>query len=57
MMMEILSINIIHHFYHQKIMKMYLLDQNMINQNEELVVTKTTFIYFLLIVFEWQVSL
>ena len=27
---ENLSINIMHHFYHQRILKMYLLDQNMI---------------------------
>ena len=28
-----LSTNIMHHFYHQKLVKMYLLDQNIINKN------------------------
>ena len=40
---ENLSINIMHHFYHQIIMKMYLPDQNMIKQNEDYVVIKTLF--------------
>ena len=38
MMITILSINIMHHFYHQRIMQMYLLDKNMIQKKEEIIV-------------------
>ena len=42
-----LSINIMHHFYHQIITKMYLLYHNMIQKNEEYVLIKTLFwIYY-----------
>ena len=47
MTMNILSINIMHHFYHQRIMKMYLPDQNMNHQNEEYAIMKILFwIYY-----------
>ena len=36
-----------HHFYHQRIMNIYILGHNMIQQNEEFVVIKTLFwIYY-----------
>ena len=35
MIMEFLSINIMHHFYHQRIMKMYLPDQNIIPEEAD----------------------
>ena len=42
-----LSINIMHHFYHQQSIKMYLMDDNMIQLNEEFVVIKKLFwIYY-----------
>ena len=44
---ENVSINIMQRFNHKKIMNMYLLDQNMIQQNEEYVVIKILFwIYY-----------
>ena len=59
MTMKILSINIMHHFYHQKIMQMYLLDQNMIQQNKDFAIV--IFLIDLLLnkskSFGWQVSL
>ena len=39
-MKTILSINIMHHFYYQITMNIYLLDQNMIQRHEEYVVIK-----------------
>ena len=42
-MMTIIFINIMHHFYRQITMKMYLQDQNMIHKNEEFVITKKLF--------------
>ena len=42
-----LSINIMHHLYHQIIIKIYLLDQNIIQQNKLYVVIKKIFeIYY-----------
>ena len=41
--MTILFIIIMHHIYHQITMKMYLLDYNMIQINEELFVEKNYF--------------
>ena len=38
-----LFINIMHYFYYQRIMRMYLLDQNIIQRNEELAVIKQDF--------------
>ena len=55
-----LSINIMHHFYHQRIMNMYLLDQNMIQRNGELDTIKKGMLDLLLNKsnrFEWHVSL
>ena len=47
MMMTISSINIVHHFYHQRIMNINILDNNTIQQNEESVIVKTLFwIYY-----------
>ena len=44
---EFLSKNIMHHFSHQRRMKMYLLVHNMIQRNEELVViNKLSWIYY-----------
>ena len=40
-MMSILFIIIIQNFYHQRTMKMHLLDKNIIQKNEEFVVIKT----------------
>ena len=41
-----LSINIMNHFYHQIIMNMYILDQNMIQRKEEFVVIKASFLIY-----------
>ena len=43
---ENLSINIMQRFNNKIIMNMYLLDQNMIQQNEEYVVIKTLFLIY-----------
>ena len=45
--MKHLSINIMDHFYHQIITRMYILDQNMIKWNEDFFAIKTLFrIYY-----------
>ena len=47
MIMTVLFINIIHHFYHQIITNLYLLDQNMVQQNEQFAIIKILFwIYY-----------
>ena len=47
MIMKIVFINIMRHFYHQTIMKMYLPDQNIIQQNEEYTaITGLLWIYY-----------
>ena len=47
MTMQILSVNIMHHFYHKKIMTMYLPDQNIIQQNKEyFVIKRLSWIYY-----------
>ena len=47
MTMKIIYINIMHHFNHQRTMKMYLQDHNMIHRNKELVIRKTlSWIYY-----------
>ena len=44
-----LSLNIMHNFYRQKIIRMYLLDQYMIQRNETFILIKTLFwIYYLI---------
>ena len=55
-----LSISIMHHYYHQRIMQMYILDQNMIQKN--VTVSRHKNIILDLVwkkskSFEWQVSL
>ena len=43
MMIKMLSKNVMHHFYRQRSMHMYLLDHNMIQKNEEYAVIKRLF--------------
>ena len=58
--MKILSIHIMHHFYHQRILQMYLLDQNIISAKQRVCCNKNIIFDLLLNKsksFYWQASL